>query len=93
MLPVLRQLRLFCLFAVAVPREAAAGAYTVRAFGTNRVIVATPLTIVGATAEEEGGQREQEEPLLAPMPHAQPLTIQLPMHRCLSSNPRILQNC
>jgi hypothetical protein len=60
------------VLAVAVPREAAAGAYTVRAFGTNRVIVAAPLIIVGAAVEEEGTQRDQDEPLLAPMPRAQP---------------------
>jgi len=58
--------------AVSVPREAAAGAYTVRAFGANRVIVAAPLTLVGMAIEEEGAQREQDEPLLAPMPRAQP---------------------
>jgi hypothetical protein len=62
------------ILAVAVPREAAAGAYTVRAFGTNRVIVVAPLTIVGASAEEEGGQRGEDEPLLAPMPNPQPST-------------------
>ena len=61
------------VLAVAVPREVVAGAYTVRVFGTNHVIVAAPLTIIGATAvEEEGTQRDQDEPLLAPMPRAQP---------------------
>ena len=60
------------VLAVAVPREAAAGTYTVRAFGTNRVIVAAPLTIFGAAAEEQGEQRGEDEPLLAPMPRAQP---------------------
>jgi hypothetical protein len=44
----------------------------VRAFGANRVLVTAPLTIVGAAAsdEEEGTQRDQDEPLLAPMPRA-----------------------
>ncbi len=60
------------VLAVAVPREAAAGAYNVRAFGANRVVVAAPLTILGLAAEEEGQQRDQDEPLLAPMPRAQP---------------------
>ena len=57
---------------IDVPREAAAGAYTVRAFGANRVVVTAPLTILGAAAsdEEEGAQRDQDEPLLAPMPRA-----------------------
>ena len=57
---------------VRLPAEALAGAYTVRAFGTNRVIVSAPLTLLGVAAEEQGAQRDQDEPLLAPMPHAQP---------------------
>src|SRR5215213_9212521 len=57
---------------IRLPSEAQAGAYTVRAFGTNRVIVGAPLTLLGLAAEEEGAQRDQDEPLLAPMPRAQP---------------------
>jgi hypothetical protein len=57
---------------VRLPAEALAGAYRVRAFGANRLMVSTPLTLLGAAAEEEGAQREQDEPLLAPMPRAQP---------------------
>jgi len=60
------------VLAVTVPREALAGAYSVRAFGTNRVVVAAPLTIIGLAAEEEGSQRDQNEPLLVPLPLAQP---------------------
>jgi len=57
---------------VRLPAEALAGAYTVRAFGANRVIVGAPLTLLGVAAEEEGEQRGEDEPLLAPMPRAQP---------------------
>jgi len=57
---------------VTVPREAQAGAYTLRAFGINRVMVAVPIVIVGSADEEQGQQREEEEPLLAPMPRPQP---------------------
>lgn len=57
---------------VRVPAEALTGAYTVRAFGSNRVIVGAPLTLLGSAAEEGGEQRDQDEPLLAPMPRAQP---------------------
>ena len=53
---------------VRVPAEAPAGAYTVRAFGSNRVLVIAPLRLLGVAAEEEGAQRDQDEPLLAPMP-------------------------
>jgi hypothetical protein len=53
---------------VQLPAEAQAGAYTVRAFAANRVMVSTPLTLLGGTIEQEGGQRDQDEPLLAPMP-------------------------
>src|SRR5215212_4336296 len=57
---------------VRLPAEALAGAYTVRAFGANRVIVSAPLTLLGVAAEESGEQRGEDEPLLAPMPRAQP---------------------
>jgi hypothetical protein len=57
---------------VRLPAEALAGAYTVRAFGANRVIVGAPLTLLGFAAEEAGEQRGADEPLLAPMPRAQP---------------------
>jgi hypothetical protein len=57
---------------VRLPAEAPAGTYTVRAFGANRVIVTAPLTLLGSAAEEESAQRDQDEPLLAPMPRAQP---------------------
>jgi len=57
---------------VRLPAEAPAGIYIVRAFGSNRVIVTAPLTLLGSAAEEEGEQRDQDEPLLAPMPRAQP---------------------
>jgi hypothetical protein len=58
--------------AFTVPEEAIAGGYTVRAFGANRVIVTAALTIAGAAVDEEGEgeQRDQGEPLLAPMPQA-----------------------
>ncbi len=60
------------IHAFALPADLAAGAYTVRAFGTNRVIVTAPLTIVGAAASsEEGGQRDSDEPLLAALPRLQ----------------------
>lgn len=55
----------------ALPSSVAPGAYTVRAFGANRVVVGVALTVVGtgtAGDAEEGDQREEEEPLLAPMP-------------------------
>ena len=63
--------------AIEVPREATSGDYTVRAFGTNRVVVAARLAIAGApvAAEGEGEQRDESEPLLAPMPQPQPAPI------------------
>ena len=57
---------------VRLPAEALAGAYTVRAFGANRVVVAAPLTLVGSADEEGGERRDQSELMLAPMPRAQP---------------------
>ena len=57
---------------VRLPAEALAGAYTVRAFGANRVVVAAPLTLVGAANEEGGERRDQSELMLAPIPRAQP---------------------
>lgn len=57
---------------VTVPRDAPAGAYIVRVIGPNRLILAIPLAIVGTADEDEGAQRDQDEPLLAPMPRAQP---------------------
>ena len=57
---------------VRLPAEALAGAYTVRAFGANRVVVAAPLTLVGSANEEGGERRDQSELMLAPMPRAQP---------------------
>src|SRR6266508_471686 len=63
---------------VRLPAEALAGAYTVRAFGANRVVVAAPLTLVGSADEEGGERRDQSELMLAPMPQpnlaAQPQT-------------------
>ena len=53
---------------VRLPAEALAGAYTVRAFGANRVVVAAPLTLVGSANEEGGERRDQSELMLAPMP-------------------------
>jgi hypothetical protein len=60
--------------AIEVPREATSGDYTVRAFGTNRVVVAAQLVIAGAPVarEGEGEQRDASEPLLAPMPESRP---------------------
>jgi hypothetical protein len=57
---------------VTIPREAVAGVYTLRAFGLNRMMVAAPLTIIGRADDDEGEQRGEEEPLLAPMPRPQP---------------------
>jgi hypothetical protein len=57
---------------VRLPAEALAGAYTVRAFGANRVVVAAPLTLVGS-ADEGGERRDQSELMLAPMPQSQPV--------------------
>jgi len=56
---------------VRLPAEALAGAYTVRAFGANRVVVAAPLTLVGSADEEGGERRDQSELMLAPIPRAQ----------------------
>jgi hypothetical protein len=62
------------ILAIVVPREATAGDYAVRAFGTNRVMVAARLAIAGAPValDGEGGQRDESEPLLAPMPQPAP---------------------
>jgi hypothetical protein len=57
---------------VTIPRETQAGAYVVRAFGPSRLILASPLTVVGTPYEEEATQRGQDESLLAPMPQPQP---------------------
>jgi hypothetical protein len=57
---------------VSIPRDTQAGAYVVRAFGPSRLILASPLTVVGTPYEEEATQRGQDEPLLAPMPQTQP---------------------
>jgi hypothetical protein len=57
---------------VRLPAEVPAGAYTVRAFGANRVVVAAPLTLVGS-AEDGGERRDQSELMLAPMPQSQPV--------------------
>jgi hypothetical protein len=57
---------------VRLPAEALAGAYTVRAFGANRVVVAAPLTLVGSADEEGGERRDQSELMLEPMPRVQP---------------------
>jgi hypothetical protein len=57
---------------VRLPAEALAGAYTVRAFGANRVVVAAPLTLVGSADGEGGERRDQSELTLAPMPRTQP---------------------
>src|SRR5262245_12939440 len=57
---------------VRLPAEALAGAYIVRAFGANHVIVAAPLTLVGSTNEEGGERRDQSELMLAPIPQSQP---------------------
>jgi hypothetical protein len=57
---------------VGVPVEAAVGAYNVRAFAPNRVVVAVPLILAGSPISAEGSeQRDQDEPLLAPMPQLQ----------------------
>jgi len=53
---------------VRLPAEAMPGAYTVRAFGANRVVVVAPLTLVGSANEEGGERRDQSELTLAPMP-------------------------
>lgn len=53
---------------VLLPQEAIDGSYEVRATDAHHVAMAQ-LDIVGSSsAIEEGGQREEEEPLLAPMP-------------------------
>jgi hypothetical protein len=63
---------------VRLPGEAVAGAYTVRAFGANRVIVGAALALLGTAAEEGGEQRGADEPLLAPMPSPLPATAAPP---------------
>ena len=63
---------------VRLPDEAVAGAYTVRAFGANRVMLGAALTLLGTAAEEGGEQRGADEPLLAPMPSPQPATAAAP---------------
>jgi hypothetical protein len=62
------------IFAVSLPAEAIAGAYTVRAFGANRVMASAALELVGAPVapDGEGGQRAEDEPLLAPLPQQRP---------------------
>jgi hypothetical protein len=66
---------------VTIPRETQAGAYVVRAFGPNRLILTAPLAIVGTAFEEDGVQRGQAEPLLAPLsqaPAAMPASVPAP---------------
>ena len=57
---------------VRLPAEALAGAYTVRAFGANRVVVVAPLTLVGSANGEGDERRDQSELMLAPIPQSQP---------------------
>jgi len=57
---------------VRLPAEALAGAYTVRAVGANRVVVAAPLTLVGSANEEGSERRDQSELVLAPLPQPNP---------------------
>jgi hypothetical protein len=72
------------VIAVRLPAEALAGAYTVRAFGANRVVVAAPLTLVGSADEEGGERRDQSELMLAPIPRAQQAA---PMPRAQPASP------
>jgi hypothetical protein len=61
---------------VRLPAEALAGAYTVRAFGANRVVVVATLTLVGSINEGGVERRDQSELMLAPLPRAQPAVSQ-----------------
>src|SRR5512141_474351 len=55
-------------YPVLLPMNLPDGAYEVRGTGTHHV-VGTPHTIVpDSSGDEEGGQRGEDEPLLAPMP-------------------------
>lgn len=55
---------------VALPTTLPSGDYQIRATGANRVIVSASLVIVGTAdaGEEEGALRDEDDPLLAPMP-------------------------
>ena len=56
--------------AVALPADLAEGVYTVRASLVGQPAAEVALTIFGAavTGDEEGGHRDEDEPLLAPLP-------------------------
>ncbi len=56
--------------AFALPTELTEGAYIVRASKATGPVAEAPLTVFGpaVSAEDEGGQREEEDGLLAPMP-------------------------
>jgi hypothetical protein len=73
---------------VGVPVEAAVGTYNVRALAPNRVIVAVPLILAGSPISAEGGeQRDQDEPLLAPMPQPQDSSRSQPQPALTSQQP------
>jgi hypothetical protein len=73
---------------VGVPAEAAVGAYNIRAFAPNRVVVAVPLILAGSPIPVEGGeQRDQDEPLLAPMPQLQDSSRSQPQPALTSQQP------
>jgi hypothetical protein len=74
--------------AVGVPAEAAVGTYNVRAFAPNRVVVAVPLILAGSPISAEGSeQRDQDEPLLAPMPQLQDASRNQPQPAISSQQP------
>ncbi len=56
--------------AFTVPVDLPEGIYKVLTRGASQLVVSAPLTIIGPAvhSNEEGGQREQEEPLLATLP-------------------------
>ena len=62
--------------AFTVPVDLPEGVYKVLAKSSGETVVSPPLTISGPAvpAEDEGGHREEEEPLLAP-------TVRIPLRR------------
>ena len=65
-----------------LPVDVMSGDYAVRASDPTNMFVDTPLRVAGTavTAEDEGGQRDEDEPLLAPLPIS-PRVVSTPPQR------------
>ena len=74
-----------------LPETLTPGKYTVLVSGTSRVTVRAPLEIAGmpVTSEEEGGQRDESEPLLVPIQPAEPAVPVQPIEPAVPVQPAV----